>query len=551
MIVGKNLMMNIDNTIKRVAIITNSLQGGGAERCAADLSVFYENNNYTVYIFTDLQILQQYQYKGRLINFSFDINYNKFVNEKSAWVDKIEELSKLKEQYQIDISISFMQFANYLNILSKGHEKVILTTHSVNSIYAKMDSSVFWSEHTFKELYQYADLITFPSEYCRNDWIQHYGDKNSITKTVYNPVHIMNATKEQQKEKIIIAIGRMHSIKRQWHLIKAFKKVHDTLPEYHLVILGEGSLRTKLESLVQELGLSDSVEMPGNVSNVSEYLAKSKVMVMTSYCEAMPCSVLEALSAGVPVISCDSPGGIREELGVAITMPLDREALEGECGVITPYIKENDLYEYSYEEQVLADEILKFLQDTMLQNRLSQNAKRSIEKFYIENIGKIWINEIFPQELNKSYDPVTFEKEKEFSLSTIANHKINSMDMYISYFRLLENWMKAREENRNVKDYFYKNGYKNIVIYGLGKMASHLFFDLKDSDVKVIGAIDKGAINKFEEYPVVTIDDDIPKADCIVVTIIYDYENVKRILKEKMDCPIVSLMDVINDIASV
>ena len=77
-------------------------------------------------------------------------------------------------------------------------------------------------------------------------------------------------------------------------------------------------------------------------------------------------------------------------------------------------------------------------------------------------------------------------------------------------------------------------------------MASHLFFDLMDSDVKVIGAIDKGAINKFEEYPVVTIDDDIPKADCIIVTTTYDYENIKEQLVSKVDCPIISLMDIIN-----
>ena len=525
-----------------IGMIVNCLQGGGAERCAADLSLFFEQNGYHVIFFTDLSFARDYEYRGKLVNFTYHLN-NTVDNPLE---EKVNELRCLKEQNNIDIAISFMQFANYINILSKNREKVILTTHSVNSIYAKMDQSVFWSEHTFKELYQYADLITFPSEYCRKDWIQHYGDKNNITKTVYNPVHLMNSLEMPKKENVILAIGRMHSIKRQWHLIKVFKKLHDELPEYKLVILGEGALKSKLENLVQKLGLLDSVKMPGNVSNVSDYLAKSKVMIMTSYCEAMPCSVLEALNSGVSVISCDSPGGIREELGVGINQPCDKEALIGECGVITPYIRENSLYEYSHEEQILADEVIKFLQNPILQKQLSTNAKKVIEKYAVEKIGKVWIDDIFSKQLSCDINIEQFQKDKQLSLNIFMKRKNESKELYVSYYRLLEKWMRAREENRNPIEYFYKNHYKNIVIYGLGKMASHLFFDLKDSDVKVIGAIDKGAINKFEEYPVVTIDDDIPKADCIIVTTTYDYENIKEQLVSKVDCPIISLMDIIN-----
>ena len=286
--------------------------------------------------------------------------------------------------------------------------------------------------------------------------------------------------------------------------------------------------------------------MPGNVSNVSDYLARSKVMIMTSYCEAMPCSVLEALSAGIPVISCDSPGGIREELGVDIGIPCDKEALIGECGVITPYIRENCLYEYSHEEQILADEVIKFLKNPILQKQLSTNAKKTIEKYVVEKIGKVWIDDFFSNQLSCDINIEQFQKDKQLSLNMFMKRKNESKELYVSYFRLLEKWMRVREENRNLIEYFYKNDYKNIVIYGLGKMASHLFFDLKDSDVKVIGAIDKGAINKFEEYPVVTIDDDIPKADCIIVTTTYDYENIKEQLVSKVDCPIISLMDIVN-----
>ena len=116
-------------SMHNIGIIVNCLQGGGAERCAADLSVYFSDQGYNVIVFTDLSFSREYEYKGILVDFTYHLD----ISEKSNPLEeKIDELRKLKEQNNIDISISFMQFANYINVLSKGREKVILTTHSVN-----------------------------------------------------------------------------------------------------------------------------------------------------------------------------------------------------------------------------------------------------------------------------------------------------------------------------------------------------------------------------------------------------------------------------------
>lgn len=298
--------------MQNIALIINTLQGGGAERCAADLSQIFTERGYNVYIFTDLSVNIGYEYKGTLVSFKVSISDGEEWGNPIRY--KVNELSRLKESNHIDIAISFMQLANYLNILSKKQEKVILTIHGMTSVYAKEEKSVIWAEETFRDLYQYADVITFPSGFCRRDWLEHYGDKNNITTTIYNPVHRMKVEENRNKENIVITVGRMHSDKRQWHLIKAFSLVKKICLDSKLIILGDGELRPKLEKMVMRLGLEKDVEMPGNVKNVQDYLAKAKVFAMTSRCEAMPCSVLEALSAGVPVVACDCPGGIREEL---------------------------------------------------------------------------------------------------------------------------------------------------------------------------------------------------------------------------------------------
>lgn len=526
-----------------IGIIINCLQGGGAERCAADLSCYFEEKGYHVIFFTDLDYDIKYKYRGELVDFTYTLGEG--IN---SLANKIVELRELKDRYKISISISFMQFANYINILSKKNEKVILTTHSVNSEYAKTYNSVFWSEHTFKVLYQYADAITFPSEYCRNDWIEHYGDSKHITKTVYNPVHLLKRNKGIEKHNYIITVGRMEGIKRQWHIIKAFKLVTEELPDSKLIILGDGILRGKLEKLINRLGLQEKVEMPGNVSNVQEYLYKSKIFVLTSHCEAMPIAMLEALSAGVPVISCDSPGGIKEILGITSQNADNQNAIQGECGIITPYVKGYCNEDYCDAEKILAREIIHLMKDNQLQKTMSENATKRVEKFLMYNIGELWLNDIIcnmqtPRRINRKQ----FEEEKKRSLDACAENNNAKIHMYISYYRLLEKWMLLHENGISIKKFFENRKMSKIIVYGLGKMMHHLFADLKDTNITIVSVIDKGAIYKYEDFPVLSCEEEIPPADSIVVTPIYDYEIIREELAKRTNTPIFSLADIIDE----
>lgn len=533
--------------MQSIALIINTLQAGGAERCAADLSIIFNKRGFRVFIFTDLSFNAMYEYAGTLVDYNFNLSNKNKDPEDNPLQDKVIELKRLKNNYKIDIAISFMQLANAFNILSKDKEKVILTTHSLNSEYAKYENSIFWKEETFRDLYQYADLITFPSEYCKKDWIEHYGDKNGITRIVYNPVHTMPVQDNQNKENIVIAVGRMHSIKRQWHLVKAFTIVKKSCPDSRLVILGDGELRPELEKLIVRFGLKNDVEMPGSVKNVQEYLAKAKVFAMTSRCEAMPCSVLEALSAGVPVVSCDSPGGIREELGICCELADITVPLIGECGIITPYIRENSMDVISIEEKMLADEIIHLLKDNDLRNQMAKAAAKRVQRFLPDVIGGEWINDIFKNKLNRQINNNEFQKIREKSISSYRNLETDAIKMYIAYYRLLEKWMVLHEKGVSITRYFISKGIENIIIYGLGKMAKHLIEDIKYSSVSIVCAIDVRAINKYGEFPVIIPDEKIPDADCVVITPVHETESIKQKLSGKTRIPLISLSDIIDE----
>lgn len=533
--------------MKNIALIIGTLQGGGAERCAADLSLIFSQRGFQVFIFTDLSIKIEYDYEGTLVDYSFALSSMGKTQSANSLQDRVSELRELKRKYHIDVAISFMQPANYFNILSRDIEKVILTTHSVNSEYAKYEKSVFWAEETFRDLYPYADLITFPSDFCRDDWLRHYGDKNHITRTVYNPVHMMQVKADEDKQNIIIAVGRMHSIKRQWHLIKAFRRIKEMRPDSKLILLGEGELRPELEKLVKQSGLTEDVEMPGNVKNVHEYLAKAKVFAMTSRFEAMPCSVLEALSAGVPVVSCDSPGGIREELGISNKQKDISIPIIGECGIITPYITENNADDISWEEEVLASEIVHLLSDDGLRRQMAVAAVKMAQRFSYDEIASIWVDDIFKNIQKRKIDQEEFEKIKKKNIESLQEQEMAKIRMYVSYYRLLEKWMTLREKGSRAEQYFTSRGMKKIIIYGLGKMANHLLEDLKGSDINIICAIDRNVINKYGGFPVITVEEKIPEADCIIITPVHEAEAIKRNLTGRTSLPLISLSEVIDD----
>ncbi len=112
---------------------------------------------------------------------------------------------------------------------------------------------------------------------------------------------------------VIIGAGRLHQVKDFPTLIRAFQVVRRN-SNARLMILGDGSERAGLESLVENLGLQGEVEMPGFKDNPFAYLSRSAVFVLSSVVEGFGRVLVEALSLGIPVVSTDCPGGPSEIL---------------------------------------------------------------------------------------------------------------------------------------------------------------------------------------------------------------------------------------------
>ncbi len=96
-------------------------------------------------------------------------------------------------------------------------------------------------------------------------------------------------------------------------LLRAFRRVLDSLPDARLVVAGEGALRGELEVQIAALDLGGAVQLLGNRSDVPAILHALDVFVMSSKEEGLGTSVLDAMAAGVPV-AATAGGGIPESV---------------------------------------------------------------------------------------------------------------------------------------------------------------------------------------------------------------------------------------------
>lgn len=107
----------------------------------------------------------------------------------------------------------------------------------------------------------------------------------------------------------IVSVGRLAEPKDFSTLVAAF--AHLAPGTARLRVLGDGPQRAGLETEIAAYGLTDSVELTGEVSDVGSRLAESDVFVLSSRSEGMPLSALEAMAAGLPVVATDV-GGLHE-----------------------------------------------------------------------------------------------------------------------------------------------------------------------------------------------------------------------------------------------
>lgn len=111
---------------------------------------------------------------------------------------------------------------------------------------------------------------------------------------------------------------------------------------------------------------------------------------------------------------------------------------------------------------------------------------------------------------------------------------------------LLNKWLYLRNVNVYIKKYLKENKLETVAVYGLGDIGRRLAEELQNEGIDIKYAIDARAVTYFSDFDIYTLNDELPDADVVIVTVLYDFEEIRERLPESLKEKAVSLEKIIG-----
>jgi len=113
------------------------------------------------------------------------------------------------------------------------------------------------------------------------------------------------------EELVIIQVARLNRLKDHSTAIRAMARLHETIPQARLVVVGEGEERAEIERLIVELRLDHIVRLLGSRSDIPRLLQSADIFLLSSISEGIPLTLIEAMATGLPCVAT-RVGGVLE-----------------------------------------------------------------------------------------------------------------------------------------------------------------------------------------------------------------------------------------------
>lgn len=405
------LFTNMQLQDRNILMLITNLGKGGAQR------VFYDHSIAFSEIFNVKEVVFDIAEDERLYNSGlpiFSLNVKAAANplqRVTNFFKRARSLRKIIRKEKINITISHMDGANWVNALSHTNERKILVVHGT-VLHDKAQSgfrNYIRRKLLLPYLYNKADVTVAVSEGICYELKNFCGVKNAISIPNFFDIKVIEDLSDKalpeeyaflfSQYKILITSGRFAEQKKHRHLIPVFKKVREQFADAKLLFLGDGELRKEMVIAMKEAELSlynpwngdtfscdYDVYMVGYVSNPFAFLSKSLLFLFPSGWEGFPMALCEAMICGVPVLSADCPTGPREILAPG-TFDSDynlQTTMFTAYGVLLPMADKESFVEEWFQAINL------LIEDGERRMSLSSNAKERMKKYDKKFVLKQW-----------------------------------------------------------------------------------------------------------------------------------------------------------------
>lgn len=308
---------------KKILHIIPSLIEGGAERLALDICIELSKRANIDVVLVALNRKNDYPQLSSQLN--YQVIPSKFIPSiKGKPIIETAELMQFIHNFQPDVIHSHL-FEAELASRHKVLKGVKYFTHCHDNMrqLKKFSIQVLKSKVAFTDFYE-RKLLLKRYEECNNSFIaiskhtQNYFIENlpkQFHPRIYlqhNAIHFQRFhaayCSRKSKPLKLINVGTFVAKKNQAFLVEIVQALVQKNVPVHLTMLGEGALRKTVEQKIKTLGLSEYITMPGNVENVPEYLKDANIYVHSATYEPFGLVLIEAMAAGLPVVSLDGGG---------------------------------------------------------------------------------------------------------------------------------------------------------------------------------------------------------------------------------------------------
>ncbi len=412
----KDKIFSKNRPIKTIALYYYSMFNNGIARFITLIVPILLDMGYKIVVITD-DIDEERDYplpqSENLKRIVIKTPYDNFLG-------RLEELTNYVNEYKIDLFCSHAYYGKFQPLYQILFFKllnvpVVMEMHNIFTVIVPFNRKL-------DKIYRLADAIINLSRTDKTFWSNQGCNCYYIPNPIYKEI-VENRTKRDPKvnRKTILWIGQFNNQKQPLEIVPVMKEVVKYIPDAKINVVANPTdkiLFEKVQSDIKSNSLEKNVNLCGFHLNVAPFFESADVMLMTSAVEGFPYIVIENKLYELPLVCYELPylEFFRNGKGYISVRQQDRHAA--------------------------AMAIVKILTDDDLREKMSIEARESIQPFIDYDIAGAWKKVFDDVEANIRHDEKNFEMEQ---IELLMMQSLSNQNMQIRYLNNVVNNLKQHK----------------------------------------------------------------------------------------------------------